>query len=76
MATLRTIVCKVLELAPDEYGDAVGWATHPQWTSIKHVELIITIEDDFGVSFSGDEMASASSVGALRALLAGKGVPA
>ena len=76
MASLDTIVCKVLELTPDECDDAVGWATHPEWTSIKHVELIITIEDDLGVSFSGDEMAAASSVGALRALLAGKGVPA
>jgi acyl carrier protein len=74
MATLETIVGKVLSLPSADCDDAVSWATHTQWTSIKHVELIITIEDEFGVSFSGDEMAQASSVGVLREMLADKGV--
>lgn len=34
----------------------------PQWDSLKHIEVIFLLEDEFGVQFSEDEMGSLDSV--------------
>jgi acyl carrier protein len=30
-------------------------ADHPRWTSLKHVELVVGLESEFGVRFDGDD---------------------
>jgi acyl carrier protein len=72
--TVDTIVRGVLDLGPDEPPGEISQATHEQWTSIKHVQIIISLEDAFDVTFSHEEMASVDSVGRLREVLAEKGV--
>lgn len=44
----------------------------PGWDSFNHVNLMITIEQEFEVSFTADEVASLSNVGELRRALARK----
>jgi acyl carrier protein len=41
----------------------------PGWDSLKHVELIVSVEERFGVKFKGYEIGRLQSVGDLLALL-------
>jgi acyl carrier protein len=72
--TMESLVFSVLEIDPDTTGD-VSQATHGEWTSIKQIQIIVTLEDAYDVVFSGEEMAEGTSVSRLRAMLASKGVP-
>lgn len=44
------------------------------WDSFNHINLIVAIEDAFGVTFRTDEMAGAATVGNLVDILRSKGV--
>ena len=34
----------------------------PQWDSLKHIEIVFALEDELGIEFSEEEMASLDSV--------------
>lgn len=44
---LKTDITDISEISMD---------TIPEWTSLKHIEIIMTIEDSFGVSFSPESI--------------------
>lgn len=44
----------------------------PNWDSLKHVEIIFMLEDEFGVQFAEDGFARMSSVAEIVALLEAK----
>ncbi|WP_431859172.1 acyl carrier protein [Azospirillum sp.] len=44
------------------------------WDSFNHINLIVAIEDAYGVTFRTDEMAGAATVGNLIDILRSKGV--
>lgn len=73
MKTLRTVVAEVLRVAPDSVGEETSMMTLPQWDSLKHMEIIFAIEDTYGLTLDGDEIAAMTSIPAIEALLRGKG---
>ena len=42
------------------------------WDSLNHVNLIIQVEEEFGVRFRNDEVAGLANVGALKTLVRSK----
>ncbi len=72
METLESLVYTVLEIDPNTTGE-VSQATHGEWTSVKQIQIIITLEDAYDVVFSGEEMAEGTSISRLREMLANKG---
>lgn len=72
--TFVDIVAEVLELDPEEVTDASSPATLGTWTSLRHLQLVVTLEEIYGLSFSRTEIKSFSSVGRIRAALETKGV--
>ncbi len=46
-----------------------GAADLPQWTSLAHVRLILTLEERFGVAFADDQVVEMVSVGGILAAL-------
>ena len=56
-----------------EIGEATTAADVPDWTSLRHVDLIVAVEQDFGVRFSTREVRQLSDVGSLVDLIARKG---
>jgi acyl carrier protein len=42
-------------------GDNPSRQTMSGWDSLKHVEILFALEDHFGITFEGDEMASLDS---------------
>jgi len=43
------------------------------WDSVAHINLMCSIEQRFGVQFTGNELAELQNIGALKQLLADKG---
>ena len=44
----------------------------PGWDSFNHINLIINIEEEFGVKFTNDEVSKMQNVGDLKKILAHK----
>jgi MbtH protein len=68
---LTRLVADVLGAEPAELTDATA-ATENRWTSLKHIELVITLEDVFGVSFSHAEIRAMTSLEVIRKTLRDK----
>jgi acyl carrier protein len=66
-------IFRVLFNRPDlELTDDLTAKNVPGWDSFNHVNLIINIEEEFGVRFSNDEVGGMQNVGNLKKLLASK----
>jgi acyl carrier protein len=72
-AELAEVVAAVLNLDPADIVEEAGPATLGSWTSRKHIELVVAIEDAYGVSFTAKEIFGIRSVGDLRDTLRLKG---
>jgi acyl carrier protein len=44
----------------------------PGWDSFNHINLMISIEEEFGIKFTNEEVAKMQNVGELKNLLNGK----
>lgn len=74
MKTLRSVVAEVLHLPLDAITGETAMATEFRWDSLKHMELILTIEETFGLTFDGDEIAAMTNVAAIESQLRAKGL--
>jgi acyl carrier protein len=68
------VVAGVLEVEPDELTDDAGPDTLGSWTSLRHVQLLVSLQEAYGLSFSYQEMKDVTTIGALRKALRDKGV--
>jgi acyl carrier protein len=68
------LVAELFAVDPASVRDTDTPATLPGWTSLKHMELVATLEEVYGVRFSVSEIKSFTSVGSVRAVLEKKGV--
>ena len=68
--------CECRRRKPDsaELTDDSGPGVHSAWTSLKHVELVVVLEEHYDVALSSREIKSITSIAVLRKLLAAKGV--
>ena len=66
-------IFKILFNRPDlELDDNLSAKNVPGWDSFNHVNLIINIEEEFGVQFTNNEVGGMQNVGSLKTLLASK----
>lgn len=49
--------------------DETTAADIPGWDSVEHINLMFSLEDEFGVQFVGNELAELENIGALKRLL-------
>lgn len=54
-------------------GDATTAAEVPGWDSVAHINLMFAIEERFGVTFAGNELAEFRNIGELKQYLAQNG---
>ena len=74
VAGFADIVASVLEVDPADVTDAAGPHSLPTWTSLRHLQLVVTLEESYGVSFSYAEIRDLKSIGDVHAALLAKGV--
>lgn len=60
----RVLGCPVNEINEDTSPD-----TLVQWDSLKHMNLILALEEELGVQFSDDQIVEMNSVGLILAVL-------
>lgn len=58
---LKDILETVLELAPGEYSESLSTDNNEKWDSIKHLLLMSTLEQEFGVNFNDEDLLSLTS---------------
>jgi acyl carrier protein len=72
-ARLVELIADVLEMDAGELTPDSGPLVVPQWTSRKHIELVVSLEEFYGVSLSTRDIRDMRSVAAVRSVLAGRG---
>ena len=66
---MRTIVSSVLRVPVETVDVAASPDTIASWDSLNHMQLILALEEEFGVQFSVDDMDAMQSVGGIVAVL-------
>ena len=71
---LNDVLARVLDEPADQLTDDSSPDNVLNWTSMRHVTLLIEIENAYGIRFSNAEMTTMRSLGDIKATLAKKGV--
>jgi acyl carrier protein len=71
---LREIFARVLDEPEESFTDESTPDTVAGWTSLRHVTLLVTLENEYGVRFTNAEMTTMRSFGDIKAALDRKGV--
>lgn len=58
---LKQIMGTVLKVDPAAIGDDASIETIRTWDSMRHMSLVLALEDEFGVAIPDDEAASITS---------------
>lgn len=67
------LVAEVLGVDTAELTDQCGPANLPAWTSRRHLELVVTFEQEYGVELTHQEIRAMRTLGVARGLLAARG---
>ena len=62
-------VSRVFDLDPSSITADTSPRTTPAWDSVGHINLVLELEEVFGVRFSSEQIPSLDSVGSLQAAL-------
>jgi acyl carrier protein len=74
MKSFNDIVTAELRIPAERISDALTPADVPDWDSMSYLLFIGELEKEYGISFTMDEIMNASSLGAVRTLVRGKGI--
>ena len=72
--TLEELVGEVVGVDPAGLDDTSGVDTVAGWDSMTHLQVILAVEAEYGVTLSTAEIRQVRTVDAFRTLLAGRGV--
>lgn len=73
---LHELFARALRDKPENISEATSRDSHRRWDSFTHVQLMVMIEEAYGVKFSNAEIENLRSLGQIKALLEAKGVAA
>jgi acyl carrier protein len=76
MPVLEEIVADVLTIPVHEVTDDTGPAITGSWSSLRHVQIMARVEDQFSIKLGTRQIRSIRTVGDLRAVLRAKGLDA
>jgi acyl carrier protein len=69
MDDFDNLLASIFRLSPGDMSDSLSKADVETWDSLSHIELVVTLEKAYAMTFTGDEIADMTSVGAIRAVL-------
>ncbi len=59
---IREIVARALRVEPSAVSDSSSPDSLPGWDSVKHVQILMSVEEDLGVKLSEEQLATAWDV--------------
>lgn len=73
---LRQIFAQVLMDQPENIAESTSQDTHSNWDSLNHLNLVMSLEAEFGVKLEPEEVMSIRSFADALSVLRAKGVTA
>jgi acyl carrier protein len=74
MDRLKQLVAVALKTSPSAIGDDASPITTDGWDSVAHVVMVSLFEEEYGITFSAEEIANIQSLEDFRRILREKGV--
>ena len=71
--SLRDIVADTLEISPNEVTPETSTDSVEAWDSFRHLQLILSVEGEYGVQLDPQQIPELTTVAKLQAALAQKG---
>ena len=71
--SLHQLITACLKVSPDRIGEETDMKDVPEWDSLKHMEMIVMLEQHYAVELTGDEIATMTSVKAIQDVLRQRG---
>lgn len=72
LEVLDGVFVELLKLTPGKIEDSMTMNDVAMWDSLRHMELITAVEQQFGLELTFEEIATMQSIGAIRKLVAEK----
>jgi acyl carrier protein len=69
---LKNIILKELNLKSFEFQDDTTAKQVPGWDSFNHINIILSVEEEYKIHFKGTEILKVKNVGELQALIDSK----
>ena len=66
---LKSVIATVLEIEPTDIDDNSSMDTIEAWDSIKHMDLILSLEEEFGVSVPDEEAGDLTSYALIKLVM-------
>ena len=66
---VKAVLAEVLQVPPAIITDDLAMQDVDAWDSLKHMELIVSLENTFGLQLSFDEIVNMQSVGDIKRVL-------
>ena len=71
---LNQLIAAILHIPLDGVVDQLAMSEVETWDSLQHMNLIASLEQEFGVEFTFEEIVSMQSVAVIKTVLRSKGV--
>jgi acyl carrier protein len=71
---VEQLLADVLQIPVTEVTDQLAMTDLDVWDSLKHIELIASLEEQLGVELTFDDIVAMRSVGDIKRVLSNKGV--
>ncbi len=72
-SSLRDLIADTLEVSPEEVTPETSSDTNETWDSFRHLQLILSLESEYGVQFDPQQVPELTSVAKLQQALQAKG---
>ncbi len=72
-ASLREVIADTLELSPDEVTPELSGDSVETWDSFRHLQLILALENEYGVQFDPQQIPELTTVAKIQTALESKG---
>lgn len=73
---LKQVIADVLGMEPAAVADDLSMQTAEKWDSLKHMEIVASLEDEFEITFTADQIVEITSLPLIRQALEQTGVEA
>jgi len=70
---IKSLLAEVLQLPAATITDDLEMKSTDVWDSLKHMEMVVSLEQSFGIELTFDEIVAMRSVGEIKRVLRGRG---
>jgi acyl carrier protein len=70
---VEQVIADVLQMPPTMVNDELAMQDVEVWDSLKHMELIVSLEETFGLQLTFEEIVTMQNVGKIKSVLKARG---